>query len=224
MEEEFGGGISQLATTLFNAALRGGYEIIQRQPHSIYFPRYPEGHEATVSYPLPDLSFRNDSEYGLVIFTRYSGTFIKVLLYGKRDGRRVEVDKGPRTDIVSPPQEFEPDSELLPNKQKRLRAGQQGWTVVVSRTVTYANGTEKREQRKVTYKARPELLRVHPCMIPEGHEGYTGEQCPEPPREEREEELSDETYYDTGTYEGAEQRSENASGSETDEGGSALQR
>lgn len=197
MEESLGGGISQLATTLFNAVLRGGYEIIQRQPHSIYFSRYPEGHEATVSFPEPDLVFKNDTEAGLVIKTEYSPTMIKVILYGDKEGRSIKLDKSRRYDVVPPPKEYEPSEELDPSEQKRLRAGQLGWTVRVSRTVTKRDGSERTEAREVVYRPRPELLVVHPCVIPKGEPGHTGEECPEPAREEQEEELSEEEYFET---------------------------
>lgn len=199
MEDVHGGGISQLATTLFNVVLRSGYEIIQRQPHSVYFPRYPEGHEATVSYPEPDLIFRNDSEAGLVIKTVAAPTSITVHIYGDNGGRVTSVDKGQRYNIVQPPKEYEADAEMPPEKVKRLRAGQLGWSVVVSRKVKFSDGTEKVEKREVVYKPRPELLRVHPCQIPEGEEGHTGEECPEPDEEieEEEEELADDGYFET---------------------------
>lgn len=197
MEDVYGGGISQLATTLFNAVLRGGYEIIQRQPHSVYFARYPEGHEATVSYPEPDLIFRNDTEAGMVLKTNAAPTFISVHIYGDNGGRVTTVDKGRRYNIAQPPKEYEPDEGMSPEKVKRLRAGQLGWTVLVSRTVEFPDGEQKVEKREVVYNPRPELLRVHPCMIPEGEKGHTGEDCPESEIEEEEEELSEDTYFET---------------------------
>ena len=57
-----GGGVSQFATTFYNAVFWAGLEIIEHQPHSYYFSRYPEGIEATISWQKPDLVFRNDSE------------------------------------------------------------------------------------------------------------------------------------------------------------------
>lgn len=204
MEDVYGGGISQLATTLFNAALRGGYKIIQRQPHSVYFSRYPEGHEATVSFPLPDLSFENDTDAGLLIKTEYTGTFIKVLFYGDVGGRVVSLNKSARYHIVKPPIEYEPNEHMDPEKPKRLRAGQMGWTVVVSRKVRFPDGHSNEEKREVVYNPRAELLRVHPCVIPEGEKGYTGEKCPEPDefeRDEQPEELSSDVYYETSNLE-----------------------
>ena len=62
LEGEFvdrvGGGISQFATTLFNAVFFSGLGDVTHSPHSYYFSRYPPGREATVSFPLPDLIFR----------------------------------------------------------------------------------------------------------------------------------------------------------------------
>lgn len=197
MEEMYGGGISQLATTLFNAVLRSGYKIIQRQPHSVYFPRYPEGHEATVSYPQPDLIFENDTQSGMVIKTQVAGTFVKVLIFGDDEGRVTTVNKSRRYDVKKPPTEYESDLSMKPEESKRVRAGQLGWTVLVSRTVKYPDGQKKVESREVVYNPRPELVRVHSCKIPEGEEGHTGDECPEPEREEREEELSEDTYYET---------------------------
>lgn len=197
MKKTSGGGISQFATTLFNAVLNGGYAIIQRQPHSFYFPRYPEGHEATISFPEPDLIFQNDTKAGLLVKTQFSGTYIKVSLYGDNGGRKVTRHKSKRFDLVKAETEYEPDPEMDPEKSKRRRAGQDGWTINVSRVIRFPDGTERKEQRDVVYKQRPQLLRVHPCMIPEGAKGHTGEECPEPEREEREEELSEDEYYET---------------------------
>lgn len=187
MEETWGGGISQLATTLFNAALRGGLEIVQRQPHSIYFTRYPEGHEATVSFPEPDLIFRNDTEAPLLIKTQYSGTFIKVLLYGDNGGRTISLKRSKRFDIVQPPTEYELDPEMDHERPRRLEAGQMGWTVTVSRTIAFKDGSKSVQTRKVVYQPRAQLLKVHPCTLPEEAEEYTGEPCPEPEEPEESE-------------------------------------
>ena len=56
--EDVGGGVSQLATTVFNAVFWGGYEDVYHKPHTIYISRYPMGREATVNYPTVDLQFR----------------------------------------------------------------------------------------------------------------------------------------------------------------------
>lgn len=84
-----GGGTSQFATTLYNALFFAGLEDVTHQPHSIYFSRYPLGHEATLGWTVPDLAFRNDTAYPVVIDTSYTGSSITVQLLGVTEGRRV---------------------------------------------------------------------------------------------------------------------------------------
>ncbi|WP_183093638.1 VanW family protein [Nocardioides stalactiti] len=65
--KDYGGGVSQMATTTFNAMFFAGLEDIEHKPHSFYIDRYPEGREATVAWPTVDLRFRNDTDYGVLI-------------------------------------------------------------------------------------------------------------------------------------------------------------
>ena len=60
-EDAVGGGISQFATTMFNAAFFAGLEFEEYQSHSLYIDRYPYGREATLSYPHPDLEVTNNT-------------------------------------------------------------------------------------------------------------------------------------------------------------------
>jgi vancomycin resistance protein YoaR len=87
--EDVGGGVSQLATTTFNAVFWGGYKDVFHKPHTIYISRYPMGREATVNYPTVDLKFRNDSNAGVLIRTSYSATSITVTFYGDKEGKVV---------------------------------------------------------------------------------------------------------------------------------------
>jgi vancomycin resistance protein YoaR len=65
--EDLGGGVSQMATTTFNAAFFGGMTDVQHKPHSFYIDRYPVGREATVAWPTVDLQWRNDTPYGVLV-------------------------------------------------------------------------------------------------------------------------------------------------------------
>ncbi len=66
-KEDLGGGVSQMATTLFNAMFFAGLKDIEHKPHSFYIDRYPAGREATVAWPTVDLRFQNDTDYGVLI-------------------------------------------------------------------------------------------------------------------------------------------------------------
>jgi vancomycin resistance protein YoaR len=78
---DVGGGVSQFAATLFNAAFFGGLDIPAYQMHSQYISRYPYGREATISWDKPDLKIRNNTPYGVLIWTTYTDTSVTVALY-----------------------------------------------------------------------------------------------------------------------------------------------
>ncbi|HQR25618.1 MAG TPA: VanW family protein [Nocardioides sp.] len=69
-KEDLGGGVSQMATTTFNAMFFAGLEDVEHKPHSFYIDRYPVGREATVAWGAVDLRFRNDTPYGVLIEAR----------------------------------------------------------------------------------------------------------------------------------------------------------
>jgi vancomycin resistance protein YoaR len=82
--DDVGGGVSQFATTAFNAAFFGGMEIPEYQFHTIYIDRYPYGREATLAFPKPDLKIKNTSPYGVLLWTSYTGSEITVTLYSTK--------------------------------------------------------------------------------------------------------------------------------------------
>jgi vancomycin resistance protein YoaR len=78
---DVGGGISQFATTFFNAGFFGGLDLDEYQSHSIYISRYPYGREATLSFPFPDLRVTNVTAFPILIWTSYTDTSITVSLF-----------------------------------------------------------------------------------------------------------------------------------------------
>jgi vancomycin resistance protein YoaR len=161
-----GGGVSQFATTLFNAIFFGGYEDVSHQPHSYYFTRYPEGREATVSYPNPELIFRNDTSAAVLIRTKYTDESITVAFFGDNGGRRVTDALSPRRSFRSPATEYVTDAGQAPGTEVVLDGGSVGWTVTVTRTIAYPDGSEKTEEWDWTYRPQPRRVRVHPCNVP----------------------------------------------------------
>jgi vancomycin resistance protein YoaR len=103
---DVGGGVSQFATTIFNAAFFSGLDFDEYQSHTRVIDRYPTGREATVSFPSPDLKIRNDTPYGILIWTSYTETSVTVTFYstpwvaGEQTGQRTE-PKGPCTRYVT---------------------------------------------------------------------------------------------------------------------------
>ncbi|MGH8935064.1 MAG: VanW family protein [Acidimicrobiia bacterium] len=178
--EDVGGGVSQFASSFYNAVFFGGYEDVEHQPHSYYISRYPEGREATISWPVPDLVFRNDTEAGILIKTAYTDTSITVIFYGDNGGREVEAGLSGRYAFTPPPTDYLGDPSLEPEHQQVVEQGRDGWSVTVYRTITYPDGRTENQEWPVRYRPQPTVLRVHPCKIPPGEEGHTGEPCPQP--------------------------------------------
>ena len=87
-----GGGISQLTTTVFNAAFFGGLPITDWKAHSYYISRYPLGREATLSWTAPDLKFVNDTEHALLIKTSYTEVSITISIYSTKTRQVVAFD------------------------------------------------------------------------------------------------------------------------------------
>lgn len=68
-----GGGLSQMATTAYNAAYFAGYNITQHRPHSVWFTRYPAGRESTLWGETINVVFENDTPYAAVLNSYVSG-------------------------------------------------------------------------------------------------------------------------------------------------------
>lgn len=91
-EPEFGGGICQVSTTAFRAAIYSGLEITARRNHAYPVGYYnPQGMDATVYVPRPDLRFINDTPGHILIQTKIEGTELIFAFYGTSDGRKTKL-------------------------------------------------------------------------------------------------------------------------------------
>jgi vancomycin resistance protein YoaR len=92
---EYGGGLCQVSTTLFRVAVNSGLEITERSPHAFPVVYYsPQGFDATVYEPHPDLRFINNTPAHLLIEGVVWGSQLIFNFYGSDDGRQVQI-KGP---------------------------------------------------------------------------------------------------------------------------------
>ena len=109
--EEVGGGTSQVATTVFNAAWEAGLRITERHPHSLYISRYQLGRDATVYWPSLDLKFANDTKSWILVKGFAESDGIHVVIYGG-ERRRVESSATPLVVTGRPPLRFVKDPRL----------------------------------------------------------------------------------------------------------------
>ncbi|MGZ4508767.1 MAG: VanW family protein, partial [Blastococcus sp.] len=97
-----GGGISQFATTMFNAVFFAGLQDVHHKTHSFYISRYPAGREATVFDGLIDLAWKNDTDTGIYVQTQWvSGGSITVTFWGTKH-YDIESVSGARTNPRQP--------------------------------------------------------------------------------------------------------------------------
>ncbi|WP_299440688.1 VanW family protein [uncultured Phycicoccus sp.] len=101
LAESYGGGISQVSTTIFNASFFAGVQLDAWQAHSFYISRYPEGREATISWPDLHNKWTNTLDGGILVQATTTDTSITVTYYGTKK-YDVEATKSKRYDIVKP--------------------------------------------------------------------------------------------------------------------------
>lgn len=147
-----GGGICQVATTMYRAALNAGLQIEKRANHSLfvhYYEKYGVGIDATVFPGAQDLTIKNDTGDYLLIQAYTEGDEARVSLFGTDDGRRVTMN-GPYFSANAP--------ENFPAEKRALRANEIGWT----RSVEYADGRTQHETILSRYKAIPtSVIKTH---------------------------------------------------------------
>jgi vancomycin resistance protein YoaR len=124
---EVGGGVSQFATTMFNAAYFAGLDITTYQAHTEYFSRYPRGREATMGHPAPDLVIQNNTDYGVLIDTSYTGDSLTVTLWSTpyATAEQTAISESPSGNCT---------------------------TVVTTRTRTFPDGETRNDQFRATYR------------------------------------------------------------------------
>jgi vancomycin resistance protein YoaR len=153
-----GGGISQFATTMFNAVFFAGLEDVYHKPHSFYISRYPAGREATVYEGVIDLQWKNDSDTGVFIDTSWTPGSITVTFYGTK---RFEIESlsGPRTNYRNPKTLEKPDDGDCISQ-----SGVQGFDITVTRVFKdLQSGAEiKREDFHTSYIAEDVIRCVPP--------------------------------------------------------------
>lgn len=151
---EYGGGLCQIGTTVFRAAMNSGLVITERRNHS-YRVRYyePAGTDATIYDPAPDFRFKNDTGHWVLITTEVRGDNLVFSVWGTKDGRSVAPLNPVISNIVAPPpKKLIPTTELPPGQQKCTEVAHAGATAKLDYVVTYAGGEVKKTTFTSYYK------------------------------------------------------------------------
>lgn len=170
-----GGGVCQVSTTAYQAALRAGFPIVERYPHGYRVSYYERGmgpgFDAAVFSPLVDLKFFNDTDAHLLIETYFdqARATLTFKFYGTRDGREVSFSK-PVIENVVPhgPDIYEPDPEgkLGEGKVRQVDYAVDGATITVQRIVTRAGQTLINERIVSKYQPWQAVYQFGPGFTP----------------------------------------------------------
>ena len=161
--DDIGGGICQVATTVFNAVYEAGLPVDERSNHSLYIASYPAGRDAAISWPEPDLVWRNDTQSDILLQTSYTDETITVTLLGVDPGYTVESEEGEFKDGDKHGVITEIDNTLERGETQLKQAGVDGTSIDVIRTVKDANGNIVRKDTFTSvYDAQDEIILVGP--------------------------------------------------------------
>ncbi|MDK8882702.1 VanW family protein [Corynebacterium striatum] len=143
-----GGGISQFATTLYNAAYFAGFEDVAHTPHSYYISRYPAGREATVYEGSIDLQFKNTTNTPVRIETDFGGGKITVRFKGVKTYNVESVNNGRWA--TTQPTRMSVGEDCSPS------SGAPGFTTSDTRIIKDLSGREiSRETTTTVYDPQP---------------------------------------------------------------------
>jgi len=144
--EAMGGGLSQMATTSYNAAYLAGFDIKQHRQHSVWFTRYPAGRESTIYEGQINMVFTNDTPYAAVMNAYVEDNRLHVDIWST-PYYTVSTWASPRTNVRPAGTRVVSGSQCVPSS-----AGQSGFTITNYRQVFLDDELVKDEQDTWTYR------------------------------------------------------------------------
>ena len=152
--KEVGGGVSQSATTTYNAMFFAGLKDVEHHPHTFYIDRYPAGREATVYYGALDLRFQNDTQYGVYVqayikaSTPSTKGSITVRMWSTKVWDEVRATDPVKTNLTQPATRVSTDPKCEP------QGANQGFDV--SYTRQFIRGGKVAREEKFSWHYAPE--------------------------------------------------------------------
>jgi vancomycin resistance protein YoaR len=162
-----GGGICQVSTTLYNAALLSDLDIVSRVNHSLPISYVPLGRDATVAYGAIDLKIGNNTDHHVLLKANVAKDIITFRIFGDRpEDTTVDVE----TEVL---ERIEPgvieqvNEEFAPGARTMIQNGALGYRVAVWRVVKLGGVETRRELiSKDRYKPQPAIVQVGPAAQP----------------------------------------------------------
>ncbi|MEV7973244.1 VanW family protein [Cellulomonas sp. NPDC089187] len=164
--DAWGGGLSQLSTTTFNAAFEAGMEDTDHTPHSEWFQRYPAGREATLYTGSIDMQWKNTTPYGVLVQSYVADGKTWVRLWST-PYYEVSITSGEKTNVVSPTTVYNTSASCSPQS-----AGNPGFSIQVTRTISLNGEVQSTDNLSWRYKAQNRVVcGADPATQPPAPEG-----------------------------------------------------
>jgi len=168
-EPEVGGGLCQVSTTMFRAALSTGLPITERTNHKYRVSYYepPVGLDATVYEPSPDLKFKNDTQNYILVQTSTTDNSVTFEFYGTKDGRVATVSDPETYDAVEPgPTKYIDDTSLAEGEEIYVEKAHAGIKAKVNYTVKKGDQVINQQTFYSKYVAWPAVIKRNPNTQP----------------------------------------------------------
>lgn len=161
--QEIGGGICQLSSTLYIAALKANMQIVSRANHALPVGYVPVSLDATVYYPYLDFKFKNTRNYPVkIVATTTSSRRLTVAIYGTKEEKEYDIELDSWiTATIKPKVQTEKDSSMAEGKTKVTFDGSNGYKSVAYKTVKYKGKViSKTLLSQDTYGAMAKIVKV----------------------------------------------------------------
>lgn len=162
------GGICQISSTLYNAALLANLEIVERRNHTFTTSYVPAGKDATVVYGVTDFRFKNTRQYPIKLEASVQNGIAEFKIHGMQEENEYEIRILPvRTASIPYSTTYEEDPSLMPGQEKVVQAGHAGYKVTTYKEVRL-NGqiVSKDVISSDTYSPMRTIKKVAPGMVP----------------------------------------------------------
>ena len=171
MEEDYGGGVCQVSSTLYNSVLYSGLEIVNVKNHTIPSSYVPKGRDATVADSGIDFLFKNNLKHPVYIKNYVSGNQIVCNIYGSAEDKQ-NITISTKLDGVSQTTMKRVNDPTMPKgKEKVDKSGRNAYSVSTYRTFNDANGKKiKTEKIANSYYPKKEGIILVGTMEPKPEE------------------------------------------------------
>lgn len=155
---DYGGGVCNVSTTLYNASIASDLDIVERHNHSMPVPYVPYGQDAAVAYGYKDFKFQNNTDDPMLIWTELVDNILYMGFYGQEEAPEItwEHDTLSETEATT---EYRINSELSEGEENILVDGMDGKVVESILKVKDKNGEEEvRELGESAYNPKINLI------------------------------------------------------------------